>query len=112
VLENGPAQLGKEIKSSHVFFASLDGAHFYRKAKPGEKLVFEQKLTKLRDPLAIFEGTVASNGERVAKVERLVLAFGEQLTPGSATPAIVSELETPAALAVSIPSNGSENGRS
>ena len=112
VLENGPAQLGKEIKSSHVFFASLDGAHFYRKAKPGEKLVFEQKLTKLRAPLAIFEGTVASNGERVAKVERLVLAFGEQLTPGSATPAIVSELETPAALAVSIPSNGSENGRS
>ena len=38
VLESGPAQLGKEIKSNHVFFASLDGAHFYRKAKPGEKL--------------------------------------------------------------------------
>src|SRR5258708_854120 len=49
VLEKGPAQLGKEIKSNHVFFASLDGAHFYRKTKPGEKLVFEQKMTKLRE---------------------------------------------------------------
>jgi 3-hydroxyacyl-[acyl-carrier-protein] dehydratase len=112
VLENGPAQLGKEIKSNHVFFASLDGAHFYRKAKPGEKLVFEQKLTKLRDPLAIFEGTVTSNGERAAKVERLVLAFGEQLLPESVPTAIASELKAPVALAVPVASNGSENGRS
>jgi acyl carrier protein len=109
VLENGPAQLGKAIKSNHVFFASLDGAHFYRKAKPGEKLEFEQKLTKLRDPLAIFEGTVTSNGERVAKVDRLVLAFGEQLLPGTAATAIASEVET---LAVPVSSNGSENGQS
>ncbi len=112
VLENGPARLGKEIKSNHVFFASLDGAHFYRKAKPGENLEFEQKLAKLREPLAVFEGTVTSNGERVAKVERLVLAFGEQLLPGSATPVIVPELEAPATLAVPISSNGSENGPS
>ena len=88
VLEKAPLQLGKEIKSSHVFFASLDGAHFSRKAKPGEKLEFEQKLVRLREPLAIFEGAVTSNGERVAKVERLVLAFGEQLLPelGAAVP--------------------------
>ena len=112
VLEKGPALLGKEIKSNHVFFASLDGAHFYRKAKPGEKLEFEQRLTKLREPLAIFEGTVTSNGERVAKVERLVLAFGEQLLPGSTAPAIASEPE--AAVIVTVPTapNGSDNGQS
>jgi acyl carrier protein len=81
VLEKAPAQIGKEIKSNHVFFASLEGAHFYRKTKPGEKLEFTQKLVRLREPLAIFEGTVTSNGERVAKIERLVLAFGEQLLP-------------------------------
>jgi 3-hydroxyacyl-[acyl-carrier-protein] dehydratase len=109
VLENGPAQLDKPIKSNHVFFASLDGAHFYRKAKPGEKLDFEQKLAKLRDPLAIFEGTVTSNGERVAKIERLVLAFGEQLLPGTAAPAVASELET---FAVPVLTNGSDNGQS
>jgi acyl carrier protein len=112
VLEKGPAQLGKEIKSNHVFFASLDGAHFYRKAKPGEKLEFVQKLTKLREPLAIFEGTVTSNGERVAKVERLVLAFGEQLLPESTEPAIVSNVEIPVTLVVPVPSNGAENHQS
>ena len=79
LLEKAPALLGKEIKSNHVYFASLDGAHFYRKTRPGEKLEFEQKLVKLREPLAVFEGTVTSHGERVAKIERLVLAFGEQL---------------------------------
>jgi 3-hydroxyacyl-[acyl-carrier-protein] dehydratase len=94
VLENAPEQLGKEIKSSHVFFASLDGAHFYRKTKPGEKLEFEQKLVKLREPLAIFEGAVTSNGDRVAKIERLVLAFGGQLLP---EPAAAAASETPVA---------------
>ena len=74
--------------------------------------MFEQKLTKLRDPLAIFEGTVTSNGDRVAKVERLVLAFGEQLLPENTTPAIVSELEVPTTLAVPVLPNGSENGQS
>ena len=81
LLEEAPARLEKEIESNHVYFASLDGAHFYRKTKPGEKLVFEQKLVKLREPLAIFEGKVSSAGERVATIERLVLAFGEQLLP-------------------------------
>ena len=81
VLEQGAADLGRPIKSNHVYFASLDGAHFYRKARPGDKLEFVQKLVKLRDPLAIFEGTVAIQGERVAKIDRLVLAFGEQLLP-------------------------------
>jgi 3-hydroxyacyl-[acyl-carrier-protein] dehydratase len=112
VLESGPAHLGKEIKSNHVFFASLDGAHFYRKAKPGEKLEFEQKLTKLREPLAIFEGTVTSNGERVAKIERLVLAFGEQLLPGLTASTIAPESEAPVTLAVPVAPNGSENGQS
>ena len=89
LLEKAPAQLSKPIKSNHVYFASLDGAHFYRKTRPGEKLEFEQKLVKLREPLAIFEGTVTSHGERVAKIERLVLAFGEQLLAESpATPPV------------------------
>jgi len=93
VLEKAPAQLGKPIQSNHVFFASIDGAHFYRKTKPGDKLEFEQKLIKLREPLAIFEGTVTSQGERVAKVERLVLAFGEQLLSGNAAAAEASAAE-------------------
>jgi 3-hydroxyacyl-[acyl-carrier-protein] dehydratase len=105
LLEKAPAQLGKDIKSNRVFFASLDGAHFYRKTRPGEKLEFTQKLIKLREPLAIFEGAVTSNGERVAKVERLVLAFGDQLLPDGSTKAA----EAPANVAPAAGSNGSNN---
>ena len=112
VLEKAPALLGKEIKSTHVFFASLDGAHFYRKTRPGEKLEFEQKLVKLREPLAVFEGTVTSQGQCVAKVERLVLAFGDQLLPENAPPSEVSVAEAPVALAVPVVPNGSTNGQS
>jgi 3-hydroxyacyl-[acyl-carrier-protein] dehydratase len=108
VLEKAPAQLGKEIKSNRVFFASLDGAHFYRKTRPGEKLEFTQKLIKLREPLAIFEGAVTSNGERVAKIERLVLAFGDQVLPEGS----VSAAEPPAVAAPSDGSNGSNNAPS
>jgi 3-hydroxymyristoyl/3-hydroxydecanoyl-(acyl carrier protein) dehydratase len=61
-----------------VVFASLDGAHFYKRGKPGDKLEFEATLTKLRAPLAIFEGTVRVKGERLAYIEKLVLAFEDQ----------------------------------
>ncbi|HUI05397.1 MAG TPA: phosphopantetheine-binding protein [Verrucomicrobiae bacterium] len=109
VLEKVPARLGKEIKSNHVFFASLDGAHFYRKTKPGEKLEFTQTLVKLREPLAIFDGSVTSNGDRVARVERLVLAFGEQLLPQPGAPATS---EASAAITAPVVSNDSDNGQS
>jgi acyl carrier protein len=75
VLENA------EIPSKQVFFASLEDAHFYRKAKPGDRLDFEQTLVKLHEPLAIFNGKVSCRGERVAAIERLTLAFGEPIQP-------------------------------
>ncbi len=112
VLEKAPAQIGKEIKSNHVFFASLDGAHFYQKTKPGDKLEFELKLTRLREPLAIFEGTVTSRGQRVAKIERLVLAFGEQLLPGNIPSSESSASDAVAAPALAVAPNGSDSVRS
>jgi len=112
VLEKAPAQLGRAIKSNHVFFASLDGAHFYRKTKPGDKLEFEQKLVKLREPLAIFEGTVTSQGQRVAKIERLVLAFGEQILPENPAAPETPADKALAVLTTPIASNDSNNGQS
>jgi 3-hydroxyacyl-[acyl-carrier-protein] dehydratase len=109
VLEKAPAQLGKPIKSNHVFFASLDGAHFYRKTRPGDKLEFEQKLVKLREPLAIFEGTVTCRGERVARIERLVLAFGEELLPENTAPAETPVSDASPARAVPTTASGSNN---
>jgi len=93
VLEKVPAQLGRSIESNQVFFASLDGAHFHRKTKPGEQLQFELKLLKLREPLAAFEGIVTSQNAPVARIERLTLAFGEQLLPENS--GTIEELSTP-----------------
>ncbi len=111
VLEKAPAQLGKPIASNHVFFASLDGAHFYRKTRPGDKLEFAQKLVKLREPLAIFEGTVTSQGERVAKIERLVLAFGEELLPENTAPAEPSVSDASPARAAPAAASDSNNSQ-
>jgi 3-hydroxyacyl-[acyl-carrier-protein] dehydratase len=76
-LEKGARKAGIEIKNNQVVFASLDGAHFYKRAKPGDRLQFEARLLRLRSPLAIFEGTVKVNGARVAHIEKLILAFGD-----------------------------------
>jgi hypothetical protein len=35
-------------------------------------------LLKLRSPLAIFSGVVKNKGERVAQIDKLILAFGEE----------------------------------
>lgn len=81
VLEKVPTLLGREIKANHVFFAALEGAHVHRKARPGHLLSIEGKLLRIRDPLAVFQLTVSTNGERVAAISRVMLAFGDQVLP-------------------------------
>lgn len=76
VLHNAEARLGGPISASQVLFASMDGAHFYRRTKPGNKLEMNLKLVQLRKPLAIFRGNVWTDGKRVAELEKVVLAFG------------------------------------
>lgn len=76
VLHNAPERLGGPISASQVLFASMDGAHFYRKSRPGDTLVLKLKLAQLRKPLAIFRGNVWVHDKRVAEIEKVVLAFG------------------------------------
>jgi 3-hydroxyacyl-[acyl-carrier-protein] dehydratase len=78
VVENVPARLNLPITSKEVLFASLDGAHFFKRSRPGDVLDFEIKLIKLRAPLAIFSGLVKNQGQRVAQIDKLILAFGEE----------------------------------
>jgi 3-hydroxyacyl-[acyl-carrier-protein] dehydratase len=91
MLERAPKVLGKTIPTNHIFFTSLDGAHVYRKMRPLDRLVLETKLNRLREPLAIFQGRVTTaDGERVAQIDRLVLAFGEQPPPAEPAAATAS----------------------
>jgi 3-hydroxyacyl-[acyl-carrier-protein] dehydratase len=79
VLECAPAQLHVELQSSEVLFASMEEAHFYRRAKPGDVLDLEAEMVRLRAPLAIFRGSAKLRGEKLAQIEHLVLAFGQEV---------------------------------
>ncbi len=79
VLECAPDQLKIELKTNEVLFASMEGAHFYRRAKPGDTLEFEAESIRLRPPVAVFRGRATLRGERLAQIEHLVLAFGQEV---------------------------------
>jgi acyl carrier protein len=62
---------------SELLFASMEGAQFFRKVKPGETLSLTVKIKTVRKPLAVFQATAEINGEKVATISDLVLAFGD-----------------------------------
>ena len=79
VLECAPEQLGTDLKNNEVLFASMEEAHFYRRAKPGDTMEMEAEMVRLRAPLAVFRGRATLRGERLAQIEHLVLAFGQEV---------------------------------
>lgn len=87
ILSKAGEKLGKPLDSKQVLFGSMESAHFYRKAKPGETMDFEVSLSKLREPLAIFSGKATVQGERLSSVEELVIIFGEATEGLTAKPA-------------------------
>ncbi len=80
VLECAPEQLHMELAHGEVLFASMEEAHFYRRAKPGDTIELEAEMIHLRAPLAVFRGTARLRGQRVAQIESLKLAFGPDIT--------------------------------
>ncbi len=78
VLERAKVVLGRPINSGGLLFAAMEGAHFYRKVLPGDRIEFEIKQTKLRVPLVIFEGTGKTKDGIVARLEGLTLILGDE----------------------------------
>ena len=77
VLEQVPTRLQKPLATNQVLFVGMGEARFLKRAKPGDEIQIEQKLTKLRAPLAIFEGQVKVQDHVISRVEGLTLAFGD-----------------------------------
>ena len=46
---------------------------------PGDLIEMEATLVRLRPPVAIFRGGATLRGERLARIEHLVLAFGQDV---------------------------------
>jgi acyl carrier protein len=70
-----PREKGKP--DGKPLFVSLEAAHFYRKAVPGDTIEIEVKPIRERLPLSIFNAVVTLRGKKLATVERLTLAYGD-----------------------------------
>ena len=79
VLEGSPEETRASLQSNEVLFASMEEAHFYRRARPGDLIEMEASLVRLRAPLAIFRGGATIGGEKLAQIENLKLAFGQEV---------------------------------
>ena len=79
VLEGSPEETRASLQSNEVLFASMEEASFYRRARPGDVIEMEASLVRLRAPLAIFRGGATVGGEKLAQIENLKLAFGQEV---------------------------------
>lgn len=113
VLECAPEQLSTVLNHNEVLFASMEEAHFYRRARPGDTIEIEAEMERLREPLAIFRGRATLRGERLAQIGHLVLAFGpevidhlEKSEAGSADATPVEETAKPGEVEPNLTTDG------
>lgn len=125
VLECAPDQIGTELGTNEVLFASMEEAHFYRRAVPGDTLDFEVEMLRVHAPVAVFKGIATRNGEKVAQIGHLVLAFGSEVVEhlsnreteaatkaAAAAEAAPAELSAPAEGGASAPAHATERNGS
>ncbi len=90
LLKSEQEPLNKGIRTDSVYFTSCDGIRCHRVCTPGDVLELQIKPKRLRHPLASFEGSVKSKGEKVAFAESITLTFDfvqdEQSTESAASP--------------------------
>lgn len=71
------ALLGQpEWKGKTAYFVGIDGAKFKQKVVPGDVLMLETKIVKIKGPIGIGEAVASVDGKMVAKA-RLTFAIGE-----------------------------------
>jgi len=87
VLEQVPKRLSLVLPANHVLFVGMDEARFARRAKPGDEITLELEMSRLRAPLVVFNGRVTVQGQLLARVEGLTLAFGDLSAHENAEPA-------------------------
>lgn len=71
------ALLGQpEWKGKTAYFVGIDEAKFKQKVVPGDVLMLETKIVKIKGPIGIGEAVASVNGKMVAKAQ-LTFAIGE-----------------------------------
>ncbi|WP_018923090.1 3-hydroxyacyl-ACP dehydratase FabZ [Salsuginibacillus kocurii] len=69
----------EENKGKLAFFAGIDSCRFKREVKPGDTLVLEMELTKVRRGIGKGKGTATVDGELAVEAE-LTFALGDAPT--------------------------------
>jgi len=76
LLEGTPAEAGKIVSRSTIFFTGCEGVRAHRVCRPGDILTMSIKPKRMKMPLATFEGAIRVGQEKAAIVEEFTLTFG------------------------------------
>lgn len=75
LLVPGRAELERPANPARILFTACDGVRCQRVCRPGDTLLLQVRVLRIRDGLATFSGTVRVGSERAASVEELSLTF-------------------------------------
>ncbi len=81
LLKKPPQEIESAIDSSEIYFTGVDGVRCHRICKPGDVLDMKIQVKRVREPIAIFSGTITVNGEKAVVAEEITLAFKAETSP-------------------------------
>ena len=64
LLKGVSPSLSSKVDPNTIFFTSCDGVKCRRICKPGDLLKMKVKVSRIRHPLACFQGEISVNDER------------------------------------------------
>jgi 3-hydroxyacyl-[acyl-carrier-protein] dehydratase len=91
LLEGAPAEPGKVVSSTTIFFTGCEGVRAHRICRPGDILTLSIKLKRMKMPLATFEGSIRVGQDKAAIVEEFTLTFGYAESVAQPVPAAAGE---------------------
>src|ERR1017187_5658784 len=75
LLEGHPAEPGKVVHTTQIFFTGCEGVRAHRQCKPGDILTLSIKPKRNKMPLATFEGSIRVGQEKAVIAEEISLIF-------------------------------------
>ncbi|MDG0963483.1 MAG: phosphopantetheine-binding protein [Opitutales bacterium] len=75
LLKGESPSLASKVDPETIFFTSCDGVKCRRICKPGDVLKMKVKVSRIRHPLACFQGEILVGNDRTAHAEEIKLAF-------------------------------------
>jgi 3-hydroxyacyl-[acyl-carrier-protein] dehydratase len=98
-----PVDAGKVVGSHTIFFASTDGVRCSRVCKPGDVLTLTLKSKRVKEPLAVYTGSIRVGQEKAVVAEEITLTFGIVDAPPPPAPAVPETVAEPVSSAVPAP---------